>query len=154
MTQINKFLRRALSLFKAHAEYSQKTAADFSILAMEVEDILSNLETPDNPENLETPDNQVNELEIYDSDVEIFEFNEAISSLQAIVAEQVQHWTKQGTETSSLVQLPCQLNPYDNDVQELKIFNCEPLSNEFEAMIDYYAVGQNGHEIVINESDG
>ncbi len=65
MTQINKFLRRALSLFKAHAEYSQKTAADFSILAMEVEDILS---------NLETPDNQVHELEIYDSDVEVFEF--------------------------------------------------------------------------------
>ena len=59
MTKINNFLCKLLPLLKSHAEYSRKTADDFNELVLEVEDILL---------DVEAPNNQVPEEEEYDLD--------------------------------------------------------------------------------------
>ena len=100
MAKIYKFLCKLLPLLKSHAEYSRKTADDFNELVLEVEDILL---------DVEAPDNQVPEEEEYDLEEVVFQFDEMmkhnpIKDLVELMARRNELKARKGRECNGNVQ--------------------------------------------------
>ena len=101
MAKIHKFLCKLLPLLKSHAEYSRKTADDFNELVLEVEDILL---------DVEAPDNQVPEEEEYDLEEVVFQFDEMmkhnpIKDLEELLARRNELKARAGRECNGDMQV-------------------------------------------------